>query len=70
MELTMKEQEIRNIFKPEVITYLEKQDKINIESDRKHLVYYRISKRIKPTELSSFLEQATKIVRLFNKDIF
>jgi hypothetical protein len=65
------EHAIRQLFNDEVISYFEKQPKgVNIESDGKRIAYYRLSKRVKPEQLDSFLEEASKVVGFFDKEEF
>lgn len=41
-----------------------------IEADKNYFVYYRSGRRIKPEELIGFIDDSTKLVRLFGKDVF
>ena len=62
---------IRRIFKPEVINYFE-QNKTNatIEASKDNLIYYNLGKRVKASELNSFMDEVAKVVRVFDKDDF
>ena len=65
------EQSIRSIFTPELLNYFQNNPTIlNVEANKNYLLYYKLSKRSKPEELISFIAEAAKIVRLFDKKEF
>ena len=63
-----KEDEIRDLFSSEILTYFEKHLlKWNVEGLGDKMVMHQSSKRIKPVELSDFVRQADEIISVFVK---
>ena len=62
---------VKNLFTSNILRFFqENMTNIYVEAEKNYLIYYRLSRRIKPLELDQFIEEATKVVRLFEKDDF
>ena len=60
------EEKIRDTFRPEVLTFLESQDRnIRIEGDRDSLLLYRSATRVKPLRIREFLAEGFTLFREF-----
>ena len=59
------EAKIRNIFSPAILSFFEQHKGLCVEAQGDTLLCYRQSKRVKPDEIWSFLEEGKKILRLF-----
>ncbi len=51
------EMAVRNTFSDDLLAYFEQRKGLSAEGDGDRLVFYRISKRVPPKDISSFMEQ-------------
>jgi hypothetical protein len=57
---------IRGLFKVDVLNYFENTNfRGTIEAEGDKLIYYRTSRRVKPADIDTFVNEAKKIVELF-----
>ncbi|HLW64092.1 MAG TPA: hypothetical protein VKS79_02155 [Gemmataceae bacterium] len=59
------EEEIREVFTPEVLDQLEETNGICIEAEGPQLIYYRSSKRLKPDETKKLMGEGFDILAVF-----
>ncbi len=59
------EEQIRETFTDQVLEYFEQHQGISVEAARDDLIFYRASKRIKPTDVRQFMEEGFRVFRLF-----
>lgn len=59
------ESQIRDLFKPDVLTYFESKKGIYVESKHKTIVFYKDGKTISPDELTDFINSGIEITELF-----
>ena len=58
-------QKVKELFTPEIMSFLAKEKNISIDAKGNTLAYYRTAKRVKPKDIDSFLEEAKKIYYKF-----
>ena len=59
---------IRNIFNSNVLYYFENQDSdINVEGHLDRIIYYKAGRRIKPNEITPFMQKSLEIANLFDR---
>jgi len=58
---------IRRIFNTSVVAFYEGQQGLSTEASTNQLLFYRQGKRVKPEELSAFLENAAQLLALLRK---
>ncbi len=63
------EEEVRRVFTPEILRFFENAESYCCESNGHQLIMYRPKKRIKPDEMSRFLEAAKHCFQLFVKNV-
>jgi len=56
---------VREAFRSEVLSFYETQSGISTEADGERLIYYRSGRRIKPSEMMTFLNEGSHILKLF-----
>jgi hypothetical protein len=59
------EQEVRQTFRSYILDYFQRHEGWNVEGGGEWLVAYRHKKRVKPEELTAFLDRAVQIGELF-----
>ncbi len=59
------EQAIRRAFNPGVLAFYERHKGVCTEGEGDQLIYYRAAKRVKPDELSTFLDEGMNVFELF-----
>lgn len=60
------ENRIREIFNHQVLSFFENNNSMfNIEVDNNKMLFYRSSKRVKPVEFQTFLDDVSKSVKIF-----
>ncbi len=52
---------IRDLFTPELLAFFEVQEGVSVEASKDGLIYYRASKRIKPTDVRAFMEEGFRV---------
>jgi hypothetical protein len=55
------EEAIRDLFTPKLIEFFEANGGISLEASKDGLIYYRAGKRIKPTDVRSFMEEGFRV---------
>ena len=62
---------VRALFKPEIITFFENQQKgIVLEAEGNNLIFYRLSFRISANQINSTIDEALQFAKLFDKEEF
>ena len=60
------EQAIRSLFQPHILSFFEAKSKgIHIQARGHKFLYYRLSRRINPKELTNFLQEVSEVLRIF-----
>ena len=59
------EEQVRETFNDEVLDFFEQNQGVSVEAARNDLIFYRASKRIKPTDVRQFMEEGFRVFRLF-----
>jgi hypothetical protein len=59
------EDEIREVFTPEVLDFLEETNSVCIEAEGPQLIFYRSSKRLKPDESKKLMSEGFDILSVF-----
>jgi hypothetical protein len=52
---------IRDLFTSELLEYFETQEGVSVEATKDGLIFYRASKRIKPTDVRAFMEEGFRV---------
>ena len=61
------EQQVREVFGAEVLAFFEAQDGVSTEGSGNQLIFYRGKKRIRPEDVSSFIEEGFRVFQLFKR---
>ncbi len=58
---------IRELFNSELREFFEAQEGVSVEASKDGLIYYRAGKRIKPTDVRSFMEEGFRVYRILKQ---